>query len=196
MMSSSLLRFLALLMSLALLGAGCGSDNESLQPSPPVTPATTADEWAGRVVNRLMRPTNRDLEVLATLNNPQTKLYIEQGNETTLDVLNRRLNDLAKCSDRLVAIGAPPLGSARIRQLRRVDAALRRACLHYEKAAEIVLVAVELLSSGRADVIERGEDKLREAAPDAAAGAKAYDDAVQIAQRIPAFRRHGLTPPA
>lgn len=195
-MSSTLSRLLALVATLALLGAGCGSEEESPPLPTPLPAAATPEEWAGRVVNRLLRPTNRDLEVLSTLDNPQTKLFIAQGNETTLGVLDRRLNDLAKCSDRLVTIGPPPPAANRIGELRRVDTALRRACLHYEKVSELVLLAVELMSSGRSDVIERGEDKLREAGPDASAGAKAYDEAVQIAQRLPEFQLRGLKPPA
>lgn len=194
-MSSTLLRLLAL-VTLASLGAGCGSEKESPPLPTPLPPSATTEEWAGRVVNRLLRPMNRDLEVLATLDNPQTKLYIETGNETTLDVLDSSLNDLAKCSDRLVTIGPPPPTADTIGQLRRVDAALRTACQHYEKVTEIVLSAVEMLSSGRSDVIERGEDKLKEAGPDARAGAQAYDKAFQIAQRIPEFQLHGVEPPA
>jgi hypothetical protein len=59
-----------------------------------------------------------------------------------------------------------------------------------------VLVAVELLSSGRPDVIPRGEDKLREAVPEATAGAREYDKAFKIAQKISEFQLQGLTPPS
>jgi hypothetical protein len=190
------MRFLAFLLSLGLLGAGCGSDEENEAPPPTLLPrSVSVEEWAGRVVNRLMRPTNRDIEVLSMLNNPQTKLFILEGNKDTIDVINERMNDLAKCSDRLVTIGPPPAGETRIRQLRRLDEALRKACLHYVKVSEIVLVAVKLMSSDRSDVIERGEDKLKEAVPDATSGAKAYDEAFKIALKIPEFRFHGVKPP-
>jgi hypothetical protein len=191
------MRFLAFLLSLGLLGAGCGSDEENEAPPPTLLPrSVSVEEWAGRVVNRLMRPTNRDIEVLSTLNNPQTRLFIFQGNPDTLNVLNSRMNDLGKCSDRLVTIGPPPVEDIRIPQLRRLEAALQEACLHYVKVSERVLLAVELMSSGRSDVVERGEDKLREAGPDAAAGAKVYDEAFKIALKIPEFRFHGVKPPA
>jgi hypothetical protein len=193
-----MMKFVALLLSLAVLAAGCGSDDEEqTKPPPPVLPrSVSVEEWAARVVNQLLRPTNRDIELLATLNSPQTKLFILEGNETTLAVIRERMNDLAKCSDRLVTIGPPPAGETRLPTLRRLDAALREACVHYEKVAEIVPLAVELMSSGRNDVIARGQRKLAEAVPPATAGAKAYDEAFKIALKIPEFRFHGVKPPA
>jgi hypothetical protein len=187
-----MLRLVLLLLSLALLGTACGSEKESAS----LPQAATTQEWAQRLVNRLMRPMNLDLETLATLNNAQTKLYIQQGNEDTLEVLDERMTDLGKCTDRLDAIGPPPPADERIGQLRRLETTLRQACRHYVKVSELVLVAVELLSSGRSDVIPRGEDKLREAVPDATAGARSYDKAFKIAQNISEFRLQGLTPPS
>ena len=187
---------LVILVPLALLAAGCGSKKASTPTTQVLPNAKTPEEWAGRIVNRLMRPLNRDLEVLTALNNPQTKFFILQGNKDTLDVLNRRMTDLGKCSDRLTTIGPPPQTAADTAQLNRVDAALRRACLHYVKVADGVLDAVELMSSGRADVIERGEGKLREAGPEAGTAATAYDEAVRIAQKLDEFRLQGLKPPA
>jgi hypothetical protein len=64
------------------------------------------------------------------------------------------------------------------------------------KVSENVLDAVKLMSSGRADVIKRGEGMLADAVPDAQEGAKAYDEAVTTAQQLPEFRRNGLKPPA
>lgn len=193
-----MMRPLALLVvAIALLGAGCGSDDEEQSQPPTVLPRSlSVEEWAGRVVNLLLRPTNRDVELLATLNVPQTRLFILQGNETTLAVIRERMNDLAKCSDRLVTIGPPPAGETRSAQLRRLDAALRKACVHYVKVSEIVPLAVKLMSSGRSDVIARGERKLAEAVPDATAGAKAYDEAFEIALKFPEFQLHGVKPPA
>jgi hypothetical protein len=196
MMSLPLLKFSVLVLSLALLAAGCGSDDEKKSQPPPLLPrAVSVEEWAARVVNRLMRPTNSDIKLLATLNNRQTKFFIVQGNQTTLKVIREGMNDLAKCSDRLVTIGPPPAGETRLPQLRRLDASLHKACLHYVEVSETVLVAVRLMSSGRSDVIARGEDELREAVPDAAAGAKAYDQAFKIALKIPEFRFFGVKPP-
>jgi hypothetical protein len=191
------MRFVALLLSLAALGSGCGSKAESSTPPPTILPnAETPDEWAGRIVNRLMRPMNRDLEVLSTLNNPQIRIYIESQNPTTLNILKNRMTDLGKCSDRLIAIGPPPPDANDIRQLKRVDAALHRACPHYVKVSELVLEGVEFMSSGREDVVKRGEQKLEEAGPDSQAAAKAYEEAIRVAQNLDEFKLHGLKPSA
>src|ERR687897_434625 len=99
-----MLRLVLLLLSLALVVAACGSEKESSS----LEPAATTQEWAQRIVNRLMRPMNRDLEILATLNNVQTKLFIQQGNEDTLEVLEESMSDLGKCTERLDVIGPPP----------------------------------------------------------------------------------------
>jgi hypothetical protein len=191
------MRFVGLLLSLALLGAGCGSKGESSPPPPTILPnAESPDEWAGRIVNRLMRPMNRDLQVLSTLNNPQIKIFILQQNPATVDVINKRMTDLGKCSDRLITIGPPPSGANDIRQLKRVDAALHRACPHYVKVSELVLEGVEFMSSGREDVVARGEQKLAAAGPDSAAAAKAYEEAIRVAQNLDEFKLHGLQPSA
>ena len=143
-----------------------------------------------------MRPMNRDLEVLSTLNNPQIKIYIESQDATTLNILKNRMTDLGKCSNRLITIGPPPKDAVDLRQLKRVDAALHRACPHYVKVSELVLEGVELMSSGRQDVVARGEQKLAEAGPDSAAAAKAYEEAIRVAQNLDAFKLHGLKPSA
>jgi hypothetical protein len=62
--------------------------------------------------------------------------------------------------------------------------------------AEKVIVAVKLLGSGREEEGICGNTELREAGPPAAAGAKAYDEAVGFARRLPGFQAHGLRPPA
>jgi hypothetical protein len=190
-------RFVALLFCLALLTTGCGSDDKSSAPPPTILPnAATPDEWAGRIVNRLMRPMNKNLQVLGTLNNPQIKIYIEQENPTTLRILNNRMTDLGKCSDRLLTIGPPPAEAGDIKQLRKVDAALHRACPHYVNVSKTVLEAVEMLSSGREDVVAEGDKKLASAAPDSQAAALAYQQAIQVAQTLDEFKLRGLKPSA
>jgi hypothetical protein len=193
---NSALRILALpAFVLALLGAGCGSSKEAPTSTIKLLPnAKTPDEWAGRIVNRLMRPMNRDLEVLTSLNSPQIRIYIESENPTTLAVIDRRMKDLGKCSDRLFAIGPPPRTANDRRKLNRVDMFLHRACTHYVNLSKIVLEAVELMSSGRSDVVERGEKKFEEAGPDSQAAAKAYAAAIQVAQTLDEFKLHGLKP--
>jgi hypothetical protein len=191
------MRLLGLALCLALLGAGCGSKEKSSTPPPTILPnAQSPDEWAGRIVNRLMRPMNRDLQVLSTLNSPQIKIYIEQQNPTTVNILKNRMRDLGKCSDRLITIGPPPPDAGDIKQLKRVDAALHRACPHYDKVSELVLEAVEFMSSGREDVVARGEKKLEEAGPDSQAAAQAYGEAIRVAQELDEFKLHGLKPSA
>jgi hypothetical protein len=185
---------LLLLLSLALLATGCGSKKET--PTIQALPtARTPDEWAGRIVNRLLRPMNRDIEILLALNNPQTKIFIQERIQTTIGIVNRRMRDLGKCSDRLDTIGPPPQTAPDKRQLNRIEASLDRACLHYVKVSQIVLDAVRLMSSLNSDDHEVGVKKLPEAVPDARAGAAAYDRAVMIAQGLGEFRRQGVKPP-
>jgi len=88
-------------------------------------------------VNRLMRPMNKNLQVLGTLNNPQIKIYIEQENPTTLRILKNRMTDLGKCSDRLLTIGPPPADANNIKQLRQVDATERASLrkTHFRSAS-------------------------------------------------------------
>src|SRR6266542_6785378 len=103
-----------LLVLLVALLAACGSSKKNAQPapSPIILPqAQTNDEWARRIVNLLLRPLNRDLQVVNGLSNPNILLYIINQNKTTLTVLNRRLGDLAKCTDNLVSLGPPPPAS-------------------------------------------------------------------------------------
>jgi hypothetical protein len=196
-MRSTRLVYPALLLLVALLGAGCGSDEKGSSPTITLLPnAQTPDEWAGRIVNRLMRPMNRDLQVLSTLDDPQIKIYILEANPETLRIIDNRMKDLGKCSDRLIAIGPPPSMAGDIRQLRRVDGALHEACPHYVNVADVVLEAVDLMSSGRDDVVERGEKKLAEAGPDSKAAADAYAEAIRLAAALDEFKLHGLKPPA
>jgi hypothetical protein len=191
------MRYVVLLLTLALLAAGCGSKDESSAPLPTILPnATSPDEWAGRIVNRLMRPMNEDLRVLGTLNNPQIKIYIESQNPTTLQILKNRMADLGKCSDRLITIGPPPATASDIKQLKQVDAALHRACPRYVKVSQIVLDAVEMMSSGREDVVAEGDKKLASAGPDSQAAATAYEEAIRVAQNLDEFKLHGLKPSA
>ena len=183
---------LVLVSALAL--TACGSSNKSAQTTslPNVLPAaTTPDEWAQRVVNTLLRPLNRDLQVVNGFNDPNVLVYIANQNPSTLRIINSRLNDLSKCSSRLVTIGPPPQSR---RPLRRVNTQLQKACASYVQLAPQLKKATLYLSSGRTDVIANGRKILREARPLNNAAAAQFAAAIRSAQVLPEFRRAGLQP--
>jgi len=180
-----------LFAALALLAAGCGSKKEATTTRAiPILPdAQTSDVWARRVVRRFLTPLNQDLQVLNGLNSPQIRIFIASGNQTTLGVINRRMNDLKRCTDRLVTIGPPTSDDE---QFQRVNRLFHSACKNYEKVADTVLDAVPKLSSGRTDVIQVGEQELRKSIPTSQAAAKDFQKAIAIAQKRPEFRNAGL----
>jgi len=180
-----------LLAALALLAAGCGSKKQAeTTTSIPILPdVKTSDEWAQRIVVRFLKPLNEDLQVLNGLNNPQIRIFIASGNKTTINVINRRMNDLQQCTDKLVTIGPPTSDDE---QFQRVDRLFHSACKNYEHVADAVVDAVPLLSSGRTDVIQEGDKRLRKTIPTSAAAAKDFQKAIAIAQKRPEFRNAGL----
>jgi hypothetical protein len=181
-----------LFAGLALLTAGCGSKKEAATTTStiPILPdVRTSDEWAQRVVNRFLTPLNKDLQVLNGLNNPQIRIYIASGNRTTLNVIDRRMNDLKRCTDKLVTIGPPTTDDE---QFQRVDRLFHSACKNYEEVAAAVLDAVPLLSSGRTDVIQEGQKRLAKMIPTSQAAARDFQKAIKIAQTRPEFRNAGL----
>jgi hypothetical protein len=179
-----------LLTAVALLAAGCGSKKAETTTSIPLLPdAKTSDEWALRIVNRFLTPLNKDLQVLNGLNSPQIRIYIASGNQTTISILNKRMNDLARCTDKLVTIGPPTSDDE---QFQHVDRLFHSACKNYEQVAETVLEAVPMLSSGRTDVIQEGEKRLRDSTPESEAAAKDFQRAIKIAQTRVEFRNAGL----
>jgi hypothetical protein len=185
---------LLLLLCTALAAGGCGSSNKQSKPPPPtnVLPqATTPDEWAQRIVNRFLRPLNKDLQVLNGLNSPEIRLYIASQNPTTIRILNRRLHDLQRCSAKLVAIGPPPVGRSALTQ---VNADFTKACTDYVHVAQTLLKAVEFLTSGRTDVIRRGQEIARSARDPSGRAADQLVAGIRIAQKLPEFRRAGLKP--
>jgi hypothetical protein len=180
-----------LLAALALLAAGCGSKKqaETTTTIPILPDVKTSDEWAQRIVVRFLEPLNEDLQVLNGLNNPQIRIFIASGNKTTINVINRRMNDLGHCTDKLVTIGPPTSDDE---QFQRVDRLFHSACKNYEQVADAVVDAVPLLSSGRTDVIQEGDKRLRKTIPTSAAAAKDFQKAIAIAQKRPEFRNAGL----
>jgi hypothetical protein len=182
------------LLAAGFLVSGCGSSNSKEQPGPApnVLPhAGTADEWARRVVDRLLRPLNQDLVVLQNFNSPQVRVYIASQNTQTLRIIDRRLRDLKGCSTKLAVIGPPPAGAG---ALSRVNDHLRKACRAYEEVATSLLRATDLLSSGNADDAARGEDAVQSVRDPSARAAKELSAGVKIAQKLRPFRRAGLQP--
>jgi hypothetical protein len=183
-----------LLLSTALALTACGSSHKSAQTSslPHVLPtATTPNEWAQRIVNLLLRPLNRDLQVVNGFNDPNVLVYIANQNPTTLRIIRQRLGDLSQCASKLVTIGPPPAART---PLKRVDAQLRKACTTYVQLAADLRKATLFISSGRTDVIAEGRKILRNARPTNNTAAQQFATAIKTAQVLPEFRRAGLQP--
>jgi hypothetical protein len=182
-----------LLVSVLVLTA-CGSSNKSAQTTslPNVLPnATTPDEWAQRVVNMLLRPLNRDLQIVNGFNDPNILVYIANQNPTTLRIIKNRLNNLSKCSSKLVTIGPPPQSR---KPLQHVNAQLQKACATYVRLAPQLQKATLFISSGRTDVIARGRKVLRDSRSLNNTAAEQFAAAIKSAQVLPEFRRAGLQP--
>lgn len=183
-----------LLLATGLVVTGCGSSKQSAQTTslPTVLPtATTPDQWAKRVVNVMLRPLNRDLQVVNGFNDPNVIIYIANQNPTTLRVIKTRLGDLSKCSTKLVTIGPPPQSR---KPLRRVSRQLEKACTSYVQLAAQLHKATLYISSGRTDVIAQGRKILRDARPLNNTAADQFAAAIKSAQVLPEFRRAGLQP--
>ena len=187
---------------LALVAAGCSSNKKSTATAttttpppttaiPPLPPARTADVWARRVVDLLFRPLNQDLLVVSNFDSPRIRIFIETGNQVTLRAIRTRMGDLSQCTAKLDAIGRPP---ARPAALTRVYTHLRAACRSYVTVAKTLLTASQMLSSGKTDVVKRGNDLARTAAKPSQTAAQELTAAIKIAQGLPAFRRAGLNP--
>ena len=161
-------------------------------PIGPVLPAAqTPEEWADRVVNIFLRPINTDLNVVTNFNNPQIRLFIASQNPTTLRIINKRMNDLKRCSNKLVQIGPPPGDNPK---LRKIDEDFHKACKDYEVVADTLQQATPFLASGRTDVMAEGEKKIRQVKDESGRAANTFADAIRIAQHMPVFQRAGLKP--
>ena len=186
-------RALFLLVCVTFAVTGCGSKKQaSSLPIGPVLPAAqSAPEWADRVVNIFLRPLNTDLNVVTNFNNPQIRLFIASQNPTTLRIINKRMNDLKRCSAKLVQIGPPPGNSAK---LKTINDDFHKACDDYEVVADTLLKATPLLASGRTDVMARGAKMIRDVRDESGRAANTFAAAVKIAQTLPEFRKAGLKP--
>jgi hypothetical protein len=182
------------LLCVVFLLTGCsGSKKETATiPIGPVLPAaSTPQEWADRIVNIYLRPLNKDLNVLTSFNNPQIRLYIASQNATTLRIIKNRMNDLMRCSNKLVQIGPPPGNDPK---LKTINEKFHKACDDYEIVAAAVQNATPLLASGRTDVMAEGEKKLLAVRDASGRAGNNFEAAVRIAQTLPVFQRAGLKP--
>lgn len=170
---------LPLLLALALLVSGCGSSTKSAATTA-VPPAKTQREWITRLVDRYLRPMNRNLTVVNALGTPQGKLLIQTRNETSIRTVNKRMTDLGHCSDRLARVGPPPETDA---PLDRVYDNFSRSCPFYERIADAVLKAVPLIASGDAAKAAQGEREFAKANAPSKDAARYYAAAVEILQQ-------------
>ena len=186
------------LVLLCLSATACGKSSKRSAPTTPTTngspilpQAKDPNDWALRVVEILMRPMNKDFNVVNGFRDPNLIVYIANQNQATLRIINRRLTDLARCTQRMVAIGPPPKSAPR---LQPVYNQLKTACVTYVDLAHRLQKATLFMSSGRNDVFQQGRKLLREAAPINNKAAVQYAAAIKTAQAIPAFRKAGLQP--
>jgi hypothetical protein len=188
-------RFSLLLCVLVALLAGCGSSSKQAAPPPPtiLPPADSEQQWAARVVDLFLRPMNKDLQVVNGLRDPNVVIYLSSGNKTTTTVVNKALEDLGQCQNKLRSIGPPPPRSGRFE---KVNAHFKAACADYVPTAKTLKRAVFYWSSGRSDVISQGFGIFRSTTKRANAAGAQYIAGVRIAQDLPEFRRAGLKPSA
>jgi uncharacterized protein YceK len=178
----------------ALLVAGCGSKKSaSTQTTVPnvVQPAQTSDQWAHRVVDWFLRPLSADLPVIQNYTNSQVLLYIQTGNQQTIQTINARMNDLKRCGNHLARVGPPPDND---QALRAIDNHLRTACRVYTDVAVALLQATRLLSSGKPDQVAKGQDTLKGIGAKTRSAALELTAAIKLAQARGDFRRAGLKP--
>lgn len=194
-----MMRVLAVLflVLLCLSATACGKSSKQTASTTATTkqiilpPSKNPTDWALRVVEILMRPMNQDFNVVNGFSNPNVIVYIANQNPATLRIVKRRLNDLARCTQRMVAMGPPPKSKF---ALPKVYSQLKAACVTYVDLAQRLQKATLFMSSGRNDVFQQGRKLLREAAPINNKAAVQYAAAIKTAQAIPAFRKAGLQP--
>lgn len=189
---------LVFLVLVCLSATACGKSSKQAASTTSSTnkqlilpPSKNADDWALRVVEILMRPMNQDLNVVNGFSDPSIIVYIANQNATTLRIIKRRMNDLARCTQRVVAIGPPPKSKF---ALPSVYSQLKAACVTYVDLAHRLQKATLFMSSGRNDVFQQGRKLLRQSAPTNNRAAAQYAKAIKTAQKIPPFLKAGLQP--
>ena len=166
----------AVVLLLGVAAAGCmGSDDE-----PEVEPARTRAEWATRLFRTILRPMNQNLQALNQTNNPQVRVYLVTGNETTIQILTRRMRDLGACSDKLSRVGPPPEDNP---ALEPIYANIERACPHYERVASLLLDAIPHLSSGDNEKVAEGDKLMRRLREPSRQAARSYARALALVNR-------------
>jgi hypothetical protein len=191
-----MMRSVLALFCLALLVAGCGSnksDDDKVTVPGLLAPAKSSDEWAQRVVNRLLRPLSQDLVVLNNFNSPQVRVYIVTQNQQALATIHNRLGDLQKCTQKLDIIGKPPGDDAKLHQ---VNQDLRAACAAYVQVATKLLKATDLFTTGKNDKVVEAEKLQASASAPSRTAAEHLNAAIKTAQSLAPFRRAGLQPSA
>jgi hypothetical protein len=186
-MRSALLRPSLPFLAVVSLAAGCGSSSStSSRSTPTVAPAKTQREWLDRLVNRFLRPMNQNLRVVNGLATPQGRLFIQTGNQQSIQVVKNRMTDLSHCSDRLDRVGPPPDTKA---PLDRVNESFSKACPYYERLARSILKAVPLLSSGDPADQTKGVEEFSKA------GAPSRTAARYFGEGVTTLEKNGLLAP-
>lgn len=173
---------LTLLLTLGLALAGCGGSDEKSASSPTstVSQAKTQAEWIDRLVRRFLLDMQQNLNVVNGLRTNQVIIYIRTGNETTIRVLNERMRDLTKCSQKLGRVGSPPDSDA---PLDRIYDRFGKSCPHYERLARLGLKAVPLLSSRDPADVAKGEKEFAKISDPSFEAARHFGAAVELLQR-------------
>jgi hypothetical protein len=177
--------------AVTLLAAGCGDKQgggATTVPSPARVNKNPA-VYARRTVDLFLRDLTRDLNVLNSVNAPEIRIYLANGNKDTIRILDRAMHDLHVCTGKLDNVGAPPPGN---KPLEAIDLKLRAACRSYEQISDVVLRAAPYLEQGDQSAQEKGVKILHQATPLTQQAAKDFSAALKLMEKRPEFRAAGL----
>lgn len=163
----------AIVFALVLGGCGAfgGDDDEDATPA-----ATSPKQYAQRMLPYLKRM-NRNLEVINLLRSPEIEIALAGQNPTTYRILNKTLDDLEACSDRLGVVGEPPADAA---ELIRAHNAFGQACEQYEEAAPLLREGIPLKYSPEPADRPKGIDTVAESADPLRLGSERFQGALEI----------------